>query len=210
MTTRPQRHSFKGKGLAPTIRAMIREYPDPDYIAEVLEAFPDKAIANAEEARILFTEGGYKYLDVRPELELDATGKVKGCINVPFVNAKWRYDPEAKKKVVEKSDNDDFVAQVRKRIPDFETPIIVADSDGRTYALDALEALDEAGYVNMVGLKGGFYAWYRVWDNNLRRRRYGEYQENYSVAEGDSCGIHASGAGFDRVDSIESWVPPQF
>jgi hypothetical protein len=30
----------------------------------------------------------------------------------------------------------------------------VADSDGRTYAIEALEALDEAGYVNMVGLKG--------------------------------------------------------
>lgn len=189
---------------------MFREWPDPDYIAEVIESFPDKGIANAEEARILFTEAGYKYLDVRPEIELEATGKIKGNINVPFVNARWKYDPEQKKKVVEKEPNEKFVEQVKKRIPDLEAHIIVADSDGRTYAIDALEALDEAGYVNMVGLKGGFYAWYRVWDNNLRRRRNGEYQENYSAADGDSCGIHASGAGFERVDAIESWVPPKF
>lgn len=28
--------------------------------------------------------------------------------------------------------------------------------------------------------------------------------------DGDSCGIHSSGAGFDRVDKIEHWVPPTF
>ena len=27
--------------------------------------------------------------------------------------------------------------------------------------MDALMALDEAGYVNLVGLKGGYYAWNR-------------------------------------------------
>ena len=55
----------------------------------------------------------------------------------------------------------------------------------------------QAGYVNLVGLKGGFYAWYRLWDNNLRRRRSGEYAESY-LHDGDSCGIHSSGAGFDK------------
>lgn len=198
------------RGAALAARA-VREYPDPDFIAEVLEAFPDKAIANAEEARILFTEGGYKYLDVRPELELDATGKVKGCINVPIVNARWKYDPEQNKKVVIKDEglNPDFINQIKKKFPDTETKIIVGCSDGTSYSLDALEELDEAGYHNIVGLKGGFYAWYRVWDANLRRRRSGEYAENYSHGA-DSCGIHASGAGFDRVDAIEKWVPPKF
>lgn len=28
--------------------------------------------------------------------------------------------------------------------------------------------------------------------------------------DGDTCGIHASGAGFARVDAIEHWVPPTF
>ena len=44
--------------------------------------------------------------------------------------------------------------QVEKKFPNKEAKLIVADSDGRTYAIEALEALDEAGYVNMVGLKG--------------------------------------------------------
>jgi len=58
-------------------------------------------------------------------------------------------------------------------------------------------------------LQGGYYAWFRVFDNKLGRRRNGEYQENY-IHDGDSCGIHGSGAGFDRVDKIEQWVPPQY
>lgn len=51
-------------------------------------------------------------------------------------------------------------------------------------------------------LKGGYNAWYNVFDNKLKRRVYGEYAETY-MHDGDSCGIHASGAGFDKVDKIE-------
>jgi rhodanese-related sulfurtransferase len=193
------------------VHAMARAYPDPDYIAEVLESFPDKMIANPEEARILFTEGAYKYLDVRPELELDATGKVKGCINVPVFLSKWKFDPEQNKKVVEKlGPNENFIQQVKKKIPNLETPIIVGCSDGKTYSLDALGELDEAGYTCLVGLKGGFYAWYKVWDANLRRRRGDGYVEDYGGQGETSCGIHGTGAGFDRVDKVESWVPPTF
>jgi hypothetical protein len=35
------------------------------------------------------------------------------------------------------------------------------------------------------------------------------YEENYSH-DGDSGGIHASGAGLDKVDKIESWRPPVY
>jgi rhodanese-related sulfurtransferase len=189
---------------------MVREFPDPDYIAEVLAAFPEEQfIANAEEARILFSEGGYKYLDVRPELELDSVGKVKNAINVPLYNATSKYDSELGKKVNRKTENPNFVDMVKKKIPDLETPIIVACSDGQTYALEALGELDEAGYINLVGLKGGFYAWNRVWDANLRRRRLGEYAETYTH-DGDTCGIHASGAGFDNLNKVEKFVPPVF
>lgn len=160
---------------------------------------------------MLFSDLGYKFLDVRPELELDAVGKVKGSINVPIMKAKWRYDTEKKEKVVDKEEipEEEFVKAVEKRIPDKSTPILVCCSDGTTYSIDALCALEEAGYETLVGLKGGFYSWYRVWDANLRRRRTGEYAEQYTH-DGDSCGIHSSGAGFDRVDSIEAWVPPKF
>jgi rhodanese-related sulfurtransferase len=190
----------------------IREYPVPEFIAEVTEAFPDQMIANPEEARVLFSELGYKFLDVRPELELDATGKVKGCINVPLMHAKYRYDTEKREKVLEKTEipEEEFIAAVEKRIPDKSTPILVCCSDGTAYSMDALGALDDAGYEVLVGLKGGFYAWYRTWDANLRRRRGDGYQETY-MHDGDSCGIHASGAGFAQMaDKIEAWVPPKF
>lgn len=36
---------------AVAVRA-IAAYPDPDFVAETLEAFPDKMIANVEEARV--------------------------------------------------------------------------------------------------------------------------------------------------------------
>jgi hypothetical protein len=58
------------------------------------------------------------------------------------------------------------------------------------------------GYENLAWLKGGYNAWYNTFDNKLKRRVYGEYAETY-MHDGDSCGIHASGAGFARVDAIE-------
>ncbi len=36
----------------------------------------------------LFSSGGYTWLDVRSELEVDEVGKVKGSVNVPFVHLK--------------------------------------------------------------------------------------------------------------------------
>lgn len=57
--------------------------------------------------------------------------------------------------------------------------------------------------------QGGYYAWFRVFDNKLGRRKSGEYAEQYTH-DGDSCGIHSSGAGFARVDSADQWVPPVF
>jgi hypothetical protein len=50
-------------------------------------------------------------------------------------------------------------------------------SDGSTYSMDALVALDDAGYTNLVGLKGGYYRWTKTFDNNLRRRRGDGYTE---------------------------------
>lgn len=44
-------------------------------------------------------------------------------------------------------------AQVKKRFPGTETKLLVACNNGRTYTMDALMALDEEGYTNIVGLK---------------------------------------------------------
>jgi hypothetical protein len=53
-----------------------QEYPDPDFMRATKEAFPDKGIATAEEARCLI-DFGYIYLDVRPALEIEEVGKWK-------------------------------------------------------------------------------------------------------------------------------------
>jgi len=71
-------------------------------------------------------------------------------------------------------------------------------------AVEVLEMLFEEGYENIVGMKGGFKPWFKTFDFNLRRRNFGEYQENYNSTDqlgmGDSCGVHASGAGFQNQD----------
>ena len=160
--------------------------------------------------QILFSEGNYTYLDVRPELELDETGKVRGCVNVGLFDSKRVWDSEKGEKIIVKKENPDFIKQVEKKIPDKETFIIVGCSDGTAYTMDALQLLDDAGYINLVGLKGGFYTWFRTWDTNLRRRRGDGYTEAYDGEGSDSCGVHATGAGFERADKIEGWAPPKY
>jgi hypothetical protein len=39
-------------------------------------------------------------------------GKVRGCVNIPWMHAKRVYSPEERKKVVQKEENTDWVAQV--------------------------------------------------------------------------------------------------
>lgn len=204
----PRRGSLQSRRNLLTTHAL--EWPDQELINSVEENFPDAGVADPEEARALFSNLGYTYLDVRPALELEEVGKVKGSVNIPLMHAQRKYSSEQHKKILQKQDNPDFVSQVEKKFPDKEnTKLLVACSNGRRYSMDALMALDEAGYVNLVGLKGGYYAWNNKFDNKLGRRRFGEYQENY-IHDGDSCGIHGSGAGFERVDAIGAFVPPDY
>ena len=44
--------------------------------------------------------------------------------------------------------------QVLQRFPDPDTPLLVGDADGCSYAVEALELLFEAGYTSLVGLQG--------------------------------------------------------
>jgi hypothetical protein len=39
-------------------------------------------------------------------------GRFKNSVNIPLVNAKWVYNAEEGKKVVQKEDNEQFLAQV--------------------------------------------------------------------------------------------------
>lgn len=67
---------------------------------------------NCTGAQVLFSEEGYVYLDVRPALELDEVGKVKGAVNVPMMHAKRVFSPEENKKVVQKEENTEWLEQV--------------------------------------------------------------------------------------------------
>lgn len=180
----------------------INEFGDAQFMAATVEAFPEKMIANPEEARTLF-DNGYIFLDVRPQLEYDSIGSVKGSVHIPFVTAKKRF--EDGKMIVDLEDNMQFEAQVEKRFPDKSQTMMVADSNGQKYLMEVLEILDDMGYTNLVAVKGGFMNWYKHWDNKLNRRRHAEFKENNDTYDpnfdGDSCGIHASGAGFQNGDA---------
>lgn len=66
-------------------------------------------------AQVLFSSDGYTYLDVRPRLEYEEAGRVKGSVNIPIMNARRVWDPEQKKKVIEREPNENFSEQVRQR-----------------------------------------------------------------------------------------------
>ena len=126
-------------------------------------------------------------------------------ISVPMCKAIKRWDPETKARVFDyiECPMDQWIARAKQLIPDPNTPLIVVSADGRDYAMDALDALDAAGYRNIVGLKGGYYKWNLTFDpRRMARRVYTEYKENY-MHGADSCGIHSSGAGFAKVDPLE-------
>ena len=99
--------------------------------------------------------------------------------------------------------------QVEKKFPNKEAPLLVACGNGRQYSIDALDLLDEAGYINLAGLKGGYNAWFGTFDSKGNRRKSGEYQEEYGH-DGDSAGIHGSGAGFPKMDPADKWVPQEY
>jgi rhodanese-related sulfurtransferase len=162
----------------------------------------------------LYSHGGYTILDIRPNTEVDKYGKIPPSPNrppeggktmcVPYMNSRKWFENGAVQ--VEMSPNPDFMNEVRARFRP-ETKLLVMDFDGQEYAIDALDQLYDAGYEEIAGLQGGYKNWFRTWDNKLKRRNLGEYQE-HSWGEGEtSCGIHASGAGFENQDaqSADFW-----
>lgn len=68
-------------------------------------------------AQVLFSSDGYTYLDVRPRLEYEEAGRVKGSVNIPIMNARRVWDPEQKKKVIEREANENFSEEVGQRLP---------------------------------------------------------------------------------------------
>ena len=126
---------------------------DTEYIAAIGADYPDAGIANWEEARCLFSDHGYNILDIRCEAEIDQIGNFPRSLpsdhpahggrffEVPLIFAKSQYDSEAGKKVMKNMEkNEGFIRKVEELFPDkANAKIIVACSDGRNRAIQALE-----------------------------------------------------------------------
>ena len=111
---------------------------------------------------ILFAADGYDVLDVRSKAEIEYVGnfptarknkEVGERFLIPLINAKRKYDSEVGEKVYVQSKNESFKEKIEQTFPDKEAKIIITCSDSRDRAIQALELLDEWGYVNIVGLK---------------------------------------------------------
>jgi hypothetical protein len=81
---------------------------------------------------------------------------------------------------------------VAKRFPDRDAAtILLADADGRSGGQEALSVLEDAGYINLAGLAGGFKRFSRVFDMKLARRpSQGAFVED-PFAAGSSQGLFA-------------------
>lgn len=67
--------------------------------------------------QVLFSDGGYTYLDVRSALENEDLGKVRNSVNIPMVNSVRKYNAKEKKKVVKSTKNKKWMADVRPGTP---------------------------------------------------------------------------------------------
>eukprot|EP00747_Dinoflagellata_sp_TGD_P179282 gnl/TRDRNA2_/TRDRNA2_29855_c0_seq1.p1 gnl/TRDRNA2_/TRDRNA2_29855_c0~~gnl/TRDRNA2_/TRDRNA2_29855_c0_seq1.p1 ORF type:complete len:345 (-),score=52.42 gnl/TRDRNA2_/TRDRNA2_29855_c0_seq1:74-1108(-) len=176
------------------------EYPDMAFINECKKRFPAEGIADTFQARCLLALD-YKYIDVRTAFEYDE-GHVMGSVNIPLIiSSRPRFDSSVGDRVfADQQPNPDFIKEVEKRFPDKHTPIMIGCSDGRLRSIDALEALDAAGYDSIVGIKGGYLRWQTKYDGKLRRRREEKQREVYGH-KGDSSGVHSLDAGLYTFSS---------
>jgi rhodanese-related sulfurtransferase len=181
------------------------EWPFPNFIKRTLEKFPDAGVCTVDEARVLNHEGGYDFLDVRTETEHEY--RIAYSVNVPIITGQWRFNTEAKCKLPQQAVNADFVAQVSTVFAK-DAKIIVVCSDGRVRCLGALQALDEAGFTNLVGMRGGYNGFSRVFDSKFARRVDPDAMKEVESRDfpDQSTGIFGTGAGYDRVDTV-AWVP---
>lgn len=73
--------------------------------------------------------------------------------------------------------------------------------------IDTYIALARGFFCHLLNLPSRRLAFNVVHDS--LRRKSGEYQEQYNH-DGDSAGIHGSGAGFPKMDAADKWVPPEY
>lgn len=179
-------------------------YPHPDLIEKTLADFPDAAIANYEQGMCLMLEAGYTFLDVRSTPEYEDDGNPRGAVNIPLINTKKKWNLETGEITYDQTANADFLTTVEKKFPNKEeAKLLIVCSTGTARAIQALQILDEAGYVNIVGLKGGFNKWTTVFTPKLDRRGTDVKYTTVYQADGDAMGLHSTGAGFGKTDYVD-------
>ena len=75
-------------------------------------------------------------------------------------------------------------------------------------SMAALRALDDAGFVNIVGMRNGYNGFSQVFDSKFNRRVAPDVMREVESRDfpDQSTGIFGTGAGYDRVDTVQ-WVP---
>jgi rhodanese-related sulfurtransferase len=186
----------------------IPHYPDPAYIKAVIAAFPAQGTCNADEARVLYSEN-YAFLDVRSQEELESEGKVlpkmPNVFHAPIVKFSKRYDSVLGRKVVDKAPNANFVAEVGQKVLSKDQGLILlcsgVPSQGAQRSAQALEALRNAGYNNLVVLQGGYPAWAVQYTNKLERRVVSFVIASGGTSIEQSTGVSSKGSGVSGKDT---------
>ena len=92
---------------------------------------------------MLYSHGGYYWLDIRNNIDVGKFGMVQQAISIPFYLASKRFvDGEM---VIDEEYNETFLEEVEEVFPHKETPLLVGDINGNDCAIDALGLLEEAG-----------------------------------------------------------------
>ena len=142
-------------------------------------------------------------MDIRSKSEYDEDGKIPNSVLIPLIDTTRKWNLETMERIVTQTPNADFLKMVQKAFPDKDTPLLISCSDGRGRAIQALMLLDEEGYTNIVGMKGGFNEWFEIFDNKLQRRGTSVKYTTVYQADGDAMGVHSTGAGFTSVDQMD-------
>ena len=99
-------------------------------------------------------------VDVRTKIEHSFVGHPPGAIHIPWKESPdWQVNPQ-------------FVAEVKKVVPNNSAPILLLCRSGQR-SLDAAKALEDAGYKHLVNIVDGFEG---ALDNHNHRGNLGGWR----------------------------------
>jgi hypothetical protein len=215
----PRRASQFATAAAAAAPAPADPGADPALVARVRAQLESGAVPptiDAEEARVLYAEGGWALLDVRSEVEHESEGRVlpkmPWSLAAPLSAWSKRYDAAAGRKVVDKppADGAAFVAAVRRLAPVGDDGLVLVCSGVPCAAAGGLRCeaaaalLRDAGYARLTCLSGGYASWSLKWTNKLERRVVGFViaSGGTSIEQRDGASSKGSGVAGKGVDDL--------